>query len=194
MSRPVPKDNDREGNIANPPTSENGCNGIAVLDSEKGRFRFVRVAGMSENQNQRYRQIVESVTEFAQQLSSEPLRIHHFCRTVGISKRILRRAFHHVHGISPCRYIRRLRMIEVMKALSSTMSPNATVTQIATDFGFVELGRFAVEYRTMFGECPSATLRRAQASRAAIDAAYVGRRSFPTSDRSRTAQVQEVRA
>jgi AraC-like DNA-binding protein len=37
----------------------------------------------------------------------------------------------------------------------------ATVTGIATDHGFWELGRFSVEYRALFGEMPSASLRRA---------------------------------
>jgi AraC-like DNA-binding protein len=40
-----------------------------------------------------------------------------------------------------------------------------TVTEIATGFGFVELGRFSVEYRKIFGESPSQTLH--QASQAA---------------------------
>jgi transcriptional regulator GlxA family with amidase domain len=34
------------------------------------------------------------------------------------------------------------------------------VTQIATDHGFWELGRFSVNYRAIFGEVPSETLHR----------------------------------
>jgi len=39
-----------------------------------------------------------------------------------------------------------------------------TVTEIATSFGFVELGRFSVEYRKVFGESPSETLGRHSAT------------------------------
>jgi AraC family ethanolamine operon transcriptional activator len=35
-----------------------------------------------------------------------------------------------------------------------------TVTEIAIDHGFGELGRFAIEYRALFGESPSESLRR----------------------------------
>jgi len=34
------------------------------------------------------------------------------------------------------------------------------VTDFAMRFGFCQLGRFAIEYRSLFGETPSATLQR----------------------------------
>jgi AraC-like DNA-binding protein len=43
----------------------------------------------------------------------------------------------------------------------SARSQSVTVTKIATRLGFRELGRFSVEYKKMFEESPSATLRQA---------------------------------
>jgi hypothetical protein len=50
-------------------------------------------------------------------------------------------------------------MEAVRHALEAARPGEATVTRIATDFGFFELGRFAAMYTSLFGERPSDTLR-----------------------------------
>ena len=62
--------------------------------------------------------------------------------------------------MSPKRYLWLPRMHQARRALRSADSETTTVTEIATNYGFWELGRFAVAYRSLFGEPPSAALRR----------------------------------
>ena len=110
---------------------------------------------------QHYRQIVEQIEDMARGQADEPLHIDDICRAAGVSQRTLRNAFQEIYGSPPYRHLRAMRMGEARKALLSPASSSQTVTEVAMHFGFLELGRFSVEYRRAFGECPSATLRRA---------------------------------
>jgi AraC family transcriptional regulator, ethanolamine operon transcriptional activator len=52
------------------------------------------------------------------------------------------------------------RMGLARRALRAGVPRETTVTEIATRYGFWQFGRFAGEYKTLFGELPSATLAR----------------------------------
>ena len=102
--------------------------------------------------------LVEQAERLALAHVDEALHISALCRTLEVSERTLRVAFRKVRGLPPCRHLRMLRLSQARRALLSANRKLVTVTEIATDFGFVELGRFSVEYRKLFGECPSETL------------------------------------
>ena len=89
-----------------------------------------------------------------------PLTIGALSRSVGVSERTLRNAFADVHRESPKRYFFNERLRRAQQALSDERCTETTVTAVATQYGFFELGRFALKYKAMFGESPSHTLRR----------------------------------
>jgi transcriptional regulator GlxA family with amidase domain len=116
---------------------------------------------MGSQHGQRYRQIVGRIEELLQNDRGEQLHVDDLCRAAAVSERTLRSAFRKVHGVSPYRYLRGFRMTQARQALMSAGPRHGTVTEVAMQFGFLELGRFSVDYRSAFGECPSETLRRA---------------------------------
>src|SRR5262249_13122900 len=97
----------------------------------------------------------------------EQLHVDDLCRAAAVSERTLRSAFRKVHGVSPYRYLRGFRMTQARQALMTAGSRHGTVTEVAMQFGFLELGRFSVDYRSAFGECPSERLGRAPDRRVA---------------------------
>ena len=89
-------------------------------------------------------------------------------RATGVSARALQRSFERSDLPSPMMYLRRLRLHRVHTELAASSSNSVTVTMIAGRWGFMHLGRFASQYRQLFGETPSETLRAP------------GNRPFPT--------------
>ena len=82
------------------------------------------------------------------------------CALAGASERTLRSAFLETFGIGPHRYLR-LRQLHLIRAALAVSDPRLhTVAGIAARLGCSDCGRMAAEYRALFGEFPSATLRR----------------------------------
>jgi AraC-like DNA-binding protein len=90
----------------------------------------------------------------------QPLYIPEICKAIRVSDRTLRMCCEEHLGIPPKRYLLLRRMHLARRALRQTAPDATSVTDVATRYGFWQLGRFAVEYQSLFGESPSATLRR----------------------------------
>ena len=94
------------------------------------------------------------------------LYLAELCAAVGVSYPTLRACCQEYLGMSPKRYLLLRRMNLARRALRSAEPRQTNVTKIATDYGFWELGRFSVVYRSLFGETPAETLRRPPENRA----------------------------
>ena len=70
---------------------------------------------------------------------------------VGASYWTLRECCLEYLGLSPKRYLWLRRMHMARRALRSADAERTTVTEIASDYGFWEFGRFSVAYRSLFG-------------------------------------------
>ncbi|WP_321839294.1 helix-turn-helix domain-containing protein [Paraburkholderia bannensis] len=101
-------------------------------------------------------QLVRSVRDIVEGSPDCPLSVAELCVRMHASRRTLQYAFEETTGISPLAYMRAVRLAGVRKDLVHA----ASVTEVATRWGFWHFGNFACEYREQFGELPSETWRR----------------------------------
>jgi len=95
---------------------------------------------------------------------SEPVRLERLADIAGVRPRTLETHFKLFLGITPLGWVRRMRLTHARQQLLRS-NDRATVTDIAMASGFNQLGRFAAQYRKVFGELPSATFQRSRALR-----------------------------
>lgn len=103
------------------------------------------------------------MVRFEHLLQAEPHRnmgMAEISAALGVSERLLRIVCGNHLGMSGKRYLRLRRMSLVRRALRHGNGQAAGVSGVARDYGFADPGRFAVEYRALFGESPSTTMRR----------------------------------
>jgi AraC-like DNA-binding protein len=109
----------------------------------------------------RHSVVIARLEEFLAANWDRAIYLAELCAATGASERTLRLCCQEHLGMGPIRYLQLRRLHLARRALMRARSGATTVTEIATEFGFWELGRFSVEYRALFGETPSVTLYRA---------------------------------
>lgn len=90
----------------------------------------------------------------------DSITLEELTAVVGVGARTLQKGFRRYRGITPLQFFKQVRMERVREALRHADPRDDTVSRIALDYGFSQLGRFAAEYRQRFGESPSDTLHR----------------------------------
>ena len=109
--------------------------------------------------------LYDRVVNLAQELMvaslSEPVTTHNIAAAVGVSQRLLQRAFKSRHGHSPRQALADMRLRNMHKTLMDPL-PETSVTSAALDSGLVHLGRCSRAYHEKYGELPSQTLRKAR--------------------------------
>ena len=102
--------------------------------------------------------LVREVENYLNEHSHRAVHISELCAMLRTSRRTLHRAFHDVLGIGPIAFLRHHRLCSVHSRLRRGHPSTTHVTDVATEFGFLELGRFSHYYAALFGEYPSQTL------------------------------------
>jgi AraC family ethanolamine operon transcriptional activator len=88
------------------------------------------------------------------------LTVPELTRIAGTSQRTLEHAFRETFDMTPLGFMRNRRLHAVRHALHiASPEDDVKVRDVAYEYGFYELGRFAAFYRQVFGELPSATLK-----------------------------------
>jgi len=95
---------------------------------------------------------------------TRPLYVLEIAAAVGASLRSLTVCCQEHLGMGPKRYLLLRRMHLARQALFVADRYESTVTDVATQYGFWQFGRFAGQYKELFGELPSATLHKIRAA------------------------------
>ncbi len=100
------------------------------------------------------------VRDFLREHSTSPVRVDELCDAVGMSRRGLEYLFRDLLGIGVNAFIRHMRLQGARRAILHADPTPGGVKRIALEWGFWHLGRFSAEYKSQFGELPTATMAR----------------------------------
>ncbi len=116
-----------------------------------------RPAPLTVRQN-RCRALASQVRDYLEANLNRVVSIAEICSYFEVRPRTLHYAFKVCFGVSPSHY-HRCRRLQLVRAQLLYRNPaEATVTELATERHFFHFGRFAADYKSVFGETPAQTL------------------------------------
>ena len=108
----------------------------------------------------RHQTIMQRFHKLLEANPDRPVYLIEMAEAVGASVRTLMNCCQEHLGMSPKKFLVLRRMHLARQALSMAAPSKTSVAGVATQYGFWEFGRFSGEYKSLFGELPSITLRR----------------------------------
>ena len=106
------------------------------------------------------RRVFENIVDLVNSRAASNLHLVDLCTAGQISERTLNNLFRKEFGLTPKAYVKGQLLFRVHKDLWRASSSGNSVSEIANHWGFWHMGQFAADYRKMFGELPSETLKR----------------------------------
>jgi len=104
--------------------------------------------------------VLNSALEYIHGHVLENISVAELCLETGSSERWLGKCFKKRYGVTPKKYIKCLRLARVRRNLIKFDSNNYdSIIEVAADQGFWHMGQFAADYRSIYGELPSETLK-----------------------------------
>ncbi len=103
---------------------------------------------------------LQRAEEYIRSHLRDPISLRDLTEVTGTSPSSLLRTFNTHYGVSPMQYVKLLRLEAVRRSLLDSDPLGSTVSGVASEYGFRQMGRFSADYRKVYGELPSVTLRR----------------------------------
>ena len=132
----------------------------SLLAAMSGSFEQPRDEVRQPDSHRARRQVVERAKTYALAHLDTPVSVADLCTVLGQSRRNLQYCFQTVLGVSPVQYLRAVRLNGVRRELRHGTA-ELRIGDVAARWGFWHQSQFAADYRTLFGELPSQTLRHA---------------------------------
>ena len=150
----------------------------AVIELEKTCVNhLVRAIGRSEgktlSRSSNRRRGFQRAVELLSSRDGSARTIPELCQVAGVSQRTLEYAFLENMGVSPVSFAKTQRYHRLRRELQQRCQGETSIQELAMNLGLYQLGWVSREYRALFGENPSDTLRRE------IDCKATGIAPFP---------------
>lgn len=119
---------------------------------------------LSEILFDRHRQIkpfyIKKAVDYIHENTSRLIMLSELVDATGVSLRTLQSGFAKYYNTGPSTFIKQIRLNRAREELVATSNCETTVAEVAAKWGFYNPCSFSQNYKKVFGESPSETLRR----------------------------------
>ena len=145
-----------------------GAVGASILAAHRPEALAIAVLnGLSnsrktdEAQHLKSDRAIRLVLDYVNSAPSEEITAVELCTLADCSQRWLEQSFKKRFGVTPKAYVKYLRLARLRRDLQQPpCGESQTVNQLAGAYGFWHMGQLAADYRKVYGELPSDTLKR----------------------------------